>query len=76
MEKRREYLREKGVRIEFNDAKPSSTTIPKICAKPMFWYLENLFLPHGKKPIEENEITDSILEIYWFRYYPFKGKKK
>lgn len=61
-----------GRLIKFNNQKPSLNSIPKSCRKPMFWYLGNLYLPHGKIPIKKSEITDSTLEVDWFRFHPFK----
>lgn len=55
-----------------NDVTPSLRTVPKKAIKPLYWYIGNLFLPHGKKAITEDDITEATLEVDWFRFYPIK----
>lgn len=52
-----------------NDA--TKTTIPKAARQEMFWYLGNLYLPQGRTPIREDQITNSTLQVDWFRFYPY-----
>ncbi|WP_109830913.1 LamG domain-containing protein [Reichenbachiella versicolor] len=65
-----------GHRINFseNDVAPSLRTVPNKARKPLYWYLGNLFLPQGKTPIQEEQITNSTFEVDWFHYHPLKTK--
>lgn len=60
-----------GHRITFtsNEIKPSRKTVPRKAAKPLYWIIGNLFLPHGKTEIKEKQISNSRLELDWFRYH-------
>jgi hypothetical protein len=61
-----------GRKIVFNHKTPSLSSIPKECASQMFWYLGNLFNPYKNQKFEEKEVTNSTLEIDYFRFYPLK----
>ena len=57
------------IRLTSNKVKPSRKTVPRKAAKPLYWIIGNLFLPHGKTKIEEAQITNAKLELDWFRYH-------
>lgn len=61
-----------GNTVTFTDdsVTPTERTVPKKAVKPLYWYLGNLFLPHGRTEIQEDQITNSTFEIDWFRYHP------
>lgn len=72
-----------GNKITFtnNEMPPSLRTIPEKAAKPLYWYIGNLFLPQGKTEIQEDQITNSTFEVDWFHYHPLlksvmKNKKQ
>ncbi len=63
-----------GHKVTFteNDVPPSLRTVPKKAVKPLYWYIGNLFMPHGKTKITEEQITNSTLELDWFHYHSLK----
>jgi hypothetical protein len=60
-----------GNRVHFtnDDITPSLRTVPKKAVKPLYWYIGNLFLPHGSTEIQEDEISNASLEVDWFHFY-------
>ncbi|WP_111708271.1 LamG domain-containing protein [Lutibacter citreus] len=67
-----------GNKVTFtnNGEIPSLRTVPKKAVKPLYWYIGNLFMPHGKTEIQEDQITNSTLEVDWFHFYPLKKNSK
>lgn len=63
-----------GRRIIFDNKKPTIGSIPKACATPMFWYIGNLFNPYKNQKFVEEEVTNSTLEVDYFRFYPIKNE--
>ena len=49
---------------------PSSKTVPRKAVKPLYWYIGNLFLPHGNTEIQEEQISNSTFEVDWFHFHP------
>lgn len=55
-----------------NDIKPTLRTVPRQALCPLYWYIGNLYMPQNTdKPIREEEITNSTLQVDWFHFYPF-----
>lgn len=61
------------VKFSDNETMPSLRSVPKKAVKPLYWYIGNLYMPHGKTEIQEAQITNSTFEVDWFRFHPIKN---